>query len=178
MEETTKPTISTRKVGIRYGLIMAVISIAYFLTLNISGVDMSQGIGRWGSLIFYLGAIFMAHKYFKDEGDGFMSYGQGVGIGFWIGLVSSVISSIFTSLYIKFVDTGFVQQMMDKQREAFEEAGTMSEDQIDNAMKMTSKFMTPEMMLIFGVVIGTIMILLCALVLTIFTQKKNPDPFV
>jgi hypothetical protein len=178
MEETTTPSISTRSVGIKYGLIMAVISIAYFVILNTAGVDMTQGIGRWGSLVFYAGIIFIAHKNFKDQGDSFMSYGQGIGIGFWIALVSSIISSIFTYIYVKFIDTGFIQQMMDKQREAMEEGGNLSEEQVDNAMAMTAKFMTPEMMIVFGIVGGIIMILIVALIVTIFTQKKNPEAFV
>jgi hypothetical protein len=177
MEETTTPSISTRSVGIKYGLVMAVISIAYFVILNTAGVDMTQGIGRWGSLVFYAGIIFLAQKNFKDQGDSFMSYGQGMGISFWISLVSSVIGSIFTYLYVKFIDTGYIQQMMDKQREQMEAAGNLSEDQIDNAMTMTAKFMNPEMILIFGVIGGIIMILIVGLIVTIFTQKKNPEPF-
>jgi uncharacterized membrane protein (DUF485 family) len=177
MEENPKATVSTMSVGIRYGLIMAVISIAYFVVLNTAGVDMSQGIGRWASLVFYVGVIILAHKYFKDQGNSFMSYGQGIGIGFWIALISSVISSIFTYIYVKFIDTGYIQQMLDKQREIIEEKGSMSDDQIEKAMTMAAKFTTPEMMLIFGVIGGVIITLLVALVVTIFTQKKNPDPF-
>lgn len=178
MEETTTPSISTRSVGIKYGLVMAVISIAYFVILNTAGVDMTQGIGRWGSLVFYAGIIFLAQKNFKDQGDSFMSYGQGMGISFWISLISSVIGSIFTYFYVKFIDTGYIQQMMDKQREQMEAGGNLSEDQIDNAMSMTAKFMTPEMILIFGIIGGIIMILIVGLIVTIFTQKKNPEPFV
>ncbi len=177
MEETNATPKTTMAVGIRYGLIMSVVSIAYFVILNIAGVDMSQGIGRWGSLIFFAAAIFLAHKYFKDEGSGFMSYGQGVGIGFWLGLISSVISSIFTYIYVKFIDTGWIQQMMDKQREVMEQNESLSEEQIDTAMQMTAKFMTPEMILIFGIVGGIIMTLIVALIISIFTQKQNPDPF-
>ena len=178
MEETSTPSISTRSVGIKYGLVMAVVSITYFVILNTAGVDMTQGIGRWGSLVFYAGIIFLAQKNFKDQGDSYMSYGQGMGISFWISLISSVIGSIFTYFYVKFIDTGYIQQMMDKQREQMEAGGNLSEDQIDNAMSMTAKFMTPEMILVFGIIGGIIMISIVGLIVTIFTQKKNPDPFV
>ncbi|MBS1553929.1 MAG: DUF4199 domain-containing protein [Bacteroidetes bacterium] len=178
MEESTKASPTTMSVGIRYGLIMGVVSIAYFVLLNTLGIDMTQGIGRWASLLYVVGIIFLAQKYFKDNGNSFMSYGQGIGIGFWISLVSSLISSIFTFIYIKFIDSTFVQQMMDNQRQAMEEQGRLSEEQIDQAMEMTAKFMTPEMMLIFGIVGGVIMGLIVALIVTIFTQKKNPEPFV
>ena len=107
-----------------------------------------------------------------------MSFGQGFGIGFWIALISSAISSVFTYFYIKFIDQGFIQQLMDRTREQMEEKGTLSEEQIDQAMQMTSKFMTPESILIFGLIGGLIIMIICALIVTIFTQKKNPEAFV
>jgi hypothetical protein len=179
MEESTNATspISTRSVGIRYGLFLGVISIAYFMIMNLLGVDMSQGFGRWGGLVFSLAMIFLAHKYFKDNGDGFMSFGQGFGIGFWISLISSAISSVFTYIYVSFIDQSFIQQMLDKVREGMEQKGT-PDDQIEKAMEITAKFMTPGSMFIFGIIGGVIMGIICAVVVTLFTQKKSPEAFV
>ena len=178
MEETTTPAVTTRSVGIRYGLILAVLSVAYFVIMNLLGVDMSQGIGRWASLVFTIGILFVGQKHFKDNGDGFMSFGQGFGIGFWIALISTSISSVFSYFYIKFIDTGFIQTLLDRTREQMEEKGNLSAEQIDQAMEMTSKFMTPESILIFGLIGGFVITLICALIVTIFTQKKAPDGIV
>jgi len=158
MEETTAPSVSTRSVGIRYGLIMGVIGIALFVVFIAADVDV-QGPARWLNVLVLAVIIFLAHKYFKENGDGFMTIGQGTGIGFWMSLVSSAISSVFTYVYVKFIDTSFIQQMMDKQREAMEAKGTLSEEQVDQAMNMTSKFMTPEMMVVFGLVFGIFLVL-------------------
>jgi len=171
--EQTAP-VTTRSVGTRYGLIMAVIAILYFVVMNVAGVDMTQGIGRWASIIFYIGIIVLAQKHYKENGNGFMSYGDGLGITFWIALITSVISSIFTFIYMKFIDIGFVEQIMDKQREALAERG-LSEDQIDRAIEMSSKLMTPEMMLVLGIIGGLIVILIVGLIVTLFTQKRNPE---
>ncbi|MBS1505685.1 MAG: DUF4199 domain-containing protein [Bacteroidetes bacterium] len=176
MEETTKPSISTRSVGTRFGLIMGVIGIALFVIFIVANVDV-QGPARWLNVVVLAVVVFLAHKNFKDNGDGFMTIGQGLGIGFWLSLVSSALSSVFTFVYVKFIDTGFIQLMMDKQREAMEAKGNLTEEQIDQAMNMTSKFMTPELMVVFGLIFGVIMGLLVALVVSLFTQKKNPDPF-
>jgi len=178
MEETATPIVTTKSVGIRYGVIMGVISIAYFIILNLLGVDMTQGPGSWGRYVYCAVLIFLAHKYFKDNGDSFMSYGQGIGISFWMGLISVAISSVFTYVYVKFIDTGFIQMIMDKTREQMEEKGTMSEEQIEQAMSITAKFMTPEMMLIFGIVFGIIGTIIIGLIVTIFTQKKSPEALV
>ncbi len=177
MEEQNaeSPKATTMSVGIRYGLIQGLVSIAYFVGLNVAGVDMTQGVGRWASLIFSLAIIFLAHKYYKENGDGYMSIGQGTGIGFWLSIVASVISSVFTFIYIKFIDTSYIEQLLDKTRENMAAQGGMSNDQIDAAMDMTSKFMTPTMLLIFGIVFGIIILVICSLVISLFTKKNNPD---
>ena len=173
MEESTN-NVTVRSVGIRYGLILAFAGIIMFLIFMITGVDMS-GNARWISFPIYIVIVFLAHKYFKDNGDGFMTFGQGVGIAFWMGLLSSIISSIFTYFYLKVIDGSMIQQIMDKQIETLQEKG-MSDEQIDQAMKISAPFMSAEAMLIFGIVFGIIFIVITGLIVSIFTQKRNPEP--
>src|SRR5690606_22978283 len=109
-----------------------------------------------------------------DEGDGYMSYGQGVGIAFWYGLISSGISSVFMYIYIKFVDPTFMDAIKDQQLEAFEKQG-MSEAQIEQAMQFSSMFNTAEAFFVMGLFGGIILSVLIGLIVTIFTQKKSPE---
>lgn len=166
---------TTRSVGIRFGLIAALVSIAYFLVLNVSGINMASGAWSWIGYAMTLALIVLAQKQFKDNGDGFMSYGQGIGIALWMGIVSSVISSIFTYLYIKFVDSNFLELVKERQIEAMQAQG-MSDEQIDQGMKFASMFMTPEFIFITGLIGGIVITLIIALLVTIFTQKKRPEP--
>lgn len=174
-EQTLAPT--TRQTGIRYGLILGVISIAYFVVLSVAGVNMSGGPAQWAGLLFSLIIFILAHKYFKENGDGYMSYGQGIGIAFWTSLVSSVLSSAFTFVYVSFVDSSFVENLKQQQIEKMQEQG-MSDAQIDQAMGFAEMFMSPTSMLIFGIVGGIFFGILVGLVVTIFTQKANPEPSV
>lgn len=176
-DKQSESTVTTRSVGIRYGVIMGIVSIAFFMIMMVAGMDM-QGPARWASLIYTVIIFYLAHKYFKESGDGYMSIGQGTGIGFWSSLIASAISSVFTYVYVKFIDQTFIQQILDKQRQGFEEAGNMSDDQIDAAMEMTAKFTTPEMMVVFGLIGGVVIGVICAVVVSLFTQKKNPEAFV
>ena len=171
---TTSPTVTTRSAGIRYGVIGGLISIVYFLVLTTAGVDMSQGIGRWAGMIITIVIIFLAHKYFKDNGDGFMSYGQGIGIGFWIGLVSAVISSIFTYIYAKFIDESFIAGIREKAIADMEAKG-QTQEQIDQAMKFVDMFTSAEAILFFGLFFGVLITVVVALIISIFTQKPQPE---
>ena len=172
MEEQTSAAVTTRSSGIRYGVMLGVVSIGIFLILTFAGVDQTSGVGRWASVPIYIALIFMAQKYFKDGGDGFMSYGQGMGITFWLGLISTAIYMPVFYVYVKFIDSGFVEAIKNKQMEEMQGRG-MSDEQIDQAMSFAGAFMTPEAMLLFGIFGGIIFILICGLIVTIFTQKPN-----
>ena len=173
MEQDQTTLVTPRSAGIRYGLIGAVISIAWFLVMTMAGMNM-QGPAQYVGWIVVVVLIVLAHKYFKDNGDGYMSYGQGVGIAFWYGLISGGIGSVFTYIYVKFVDPGFMDAIKDQQLEAFEKQG-MSDAQIEQAMQFSSMFTKPEMMLVMGLIGGIILSVIIGLIVTIFTQKKSPE---
>ena len=176
-ENTDAQPVTARSVGIRYGLIFGIISIFYFLLFAMADLDMSKGFGRWGTTVIALVIVFLAHKFFKESGDGFMSYGQGVGIGFWTGLTSSVVSSIFTYVYVKFIDDVFVAKIREKAIEDMQAQG-QSEEQIEMAMKFVEMFTGAEALLFFGLFIGILTLVIVALIITIFTQKPKPEQFV
>ena len=166
--------LTTRDAGIRYGIILSCLSILYFVTVAATGTNMTEGIGRWGGLIFTVAVLWFAHKYFKENGDAFMSIGQGVAISFWVCMISSVISSLFTFVYVKYIDDGFIQNLKDQQYEQLLNEG-MSDSQIEQAMSISESFMTPTALLLFGIFGGIIMGLIIGLVISLFTQRKNPD---
>ena len=167
--------VTTRTTGIRFGLIGAVVMVAYLLVLNVAHLESTRGLWSWLGYLITAFIVFFAHKYYKDRGDGFMTYGQGIGIAFWIGLVSGVISSVFNYLYIKFVDTGFMELIKERQIEQMQQQG-LSDEQIDKAMEFSEMFMSPEALLIFMVFGSIIAVIIIGLIVTIFTQKNNPEP--
>jgi hypothetical protein len=167
-------TTSTRSVGIRFGLIAAGVSIAYFLILNVAGINMADGYWNWIGYAITIAIVYLAHKHFKENTNGYMSYGQGFGIGLWIGLVSAAISSVFTYIYVKFVDGTFLENIKEVQIAKMQEKN-MTDEQIEQAMKFSAMFMSPEAILIFGLIGGLIGTMIIALIVSIFTQKKSPE---
>ena len=177
MEQTqplTNEPITTRAAGIRYGVIAGIISILFFLLLNLSGVDITASYWSWIGYLITAVLVFFAHKYYKENGDGYMNYGQGLGIAFWQGLIGAGISHIFTYIYIKFIDASFIDNVVDAQRRGMEERG-MADEQIDQAMEFSASFMTPEIMMAMGFFFAILSTVIIALIVTIFTQKSRPE---
>jgi len=166
----TTSAVTPRSVGIKFGLISALISVVFFLVLALSGQNAFDNTWSWIGLVISVVIVYLAHKNFKDSGNGFMSYGQGVGIAFWIALISLVINFAVTYLYVSFIDTGAMDLFYEKQTEQLSANG-MQDEQIEMALSWTRTLFWPMylfMGLFFGVLVGVIV--------SIFTQKKNPEP--
>jgi hypothetical protein len=166
--------VTTRGVGMQYGVIVGIIMIIYGTLLQVTGLALEYQSLSYINYIFLGVVIYLAHKKFKEEGDGFMSYGQGLGIGFWISLIGGVISMVFSYIYMSFIDSTIMEQAMDKARYDMEEKG-MSDAQIDQAMSITEKFMTPEMIFVMGIVGTLIFGFILSLIVSAITKKTDPQ---
>ena len=158
----------------QYGVIVGIIMIIYGTLLQVSGLALEYQSLSYINYIFLAVVIYLAHKKFKEDGDGFMSYGQGLGIGFWISLIGGVISMVFSYIYMSFIDSTIMEQAMDKARYDMEEKG-MSDAQIDQAMSITEKFMTPEMIFVMGIVGMLIFGFILSLIVSAITKKTDPQ---
>jgi len=164
---------STSKIGLRYGLISGLILIIYSLILQVAGLASNQKLG-WLSYIILAVIIYMAHNAFKQQGNGYLSIGQGLGIGMIISAISGVFSGVFLFVYLKFVDNSMLEEIRDRSYEQLESKG-MSDEQIEQAMSMSEKFMSPGMLFIFAI-IGTLFFgFIVSLIVSLFTKKSNPE---
>lgn len=171
MEEVQEA--STKSTSVKWGMINGLISIIFFVIVDFSGQAGNQSLSWIGGVIFLVLLIF-AHREFKNEGDGYMSFGQGLGIGTLIALISSLISSVFTFIYVSFINTNFIDAIRDKSIADMEESG-QSQAQIDQAMPFVEMFTSPAALLIMGILMGVLFGFIISLIVTIFTKNQDPE---
>lgn len=107
----TAPLI--RKTGIRYGIMLGLVSAALFFTFVLLKLKTNDWMLALPGIALTSVFIFLAHLFFKENSDGTMTFGQGVSISFWLGLVSGVLNSVISYIYMKFINTQFVADMRD-----------------------------------------------------------------
>jgi uncharacterized ion transporter superfamily protein YfcC len=173
MEENVevKPA-SGRSIGLTFGLYSSAVAIAVFLITSLLGYNPFGGglnyIGTVASIVL----IVFAHKKFKDSGDGFMSFGQGFGVGFWFSLISTLLTLLVMYIYINFIDYSPLQLMLEEQATKMQETG-----QADQAIE-TAQEWTKKLFWVFALIGSLFFGLIITLIVTIFTQKKNPEAIV
>lgn len=164
------------KHSMNYGLIMGAVLIILSLITYLAGVVKPP---FWVSLINYaimVGIIVWGTKKYRDEVlEGAISYGNALGLGVLITLFAGVIVAVFTYIQITIIDPDFVSKILAIAEEELVKRG-MSDDQIEMALDMQKKFMTPLFMIISSLFGMVLMGFLFSLITSIFL-KKEKSPF-
>jgi len=166
-----QPT-TTARVALKWGVITGIASIIFSTIIFVTGQVTNNALSSLGLIILVV-TMVLAMKEFRTMNDGFMTYGQGLGIGALMAGISGFIGAIFNYIYNEFIDTTLRQQIVDKTREKFEEQG-MDDTQIDAAIEMTSKFSSPGMQFVFGIIFSIIIGFVIALIISAIMKKVKP----
>lgn len=164
------------KHSMNYGLIMGTLLVLLSLVTYLLGVIKPP---FWVSLINYaimIGVIVWGTKKYRDEVlGGAITYGNALGFGVMISLFAGIIVAVFTFIQMTVIDPEYVTKLLAIVEEELASKG-MADDQIEMAIEMQKKFMTPAFITIsaiFGMVLTGFIF---SLITSIFL-KKEKSPF-
>ncbi|AXE17421.1 DUF4199 domain-containing protein [Runella rosea] len=168
MEQQT----TTARTALKFGIISGVASIVFITILYVSGQAANSALA-WLGAIITIAAMVLGMKEYRTLNGGFMTYGQGLGIGTLMSAVGGFISAVYSYIYNEFIDNTLRQQILDKVREDLENRG-MDDAQVEQALAMSEKFSSPGItfaLSIFGaILIGFII----SLIVSAIMKKDKP----
>ena len=173
METTTstRPTITST--ALRYGLLVGLASIVFSFILIVTNQIGNSLLGIV-SLVIAIVGIVLAQRDFRTRNGGFMSYGEGLGIGALLSLISGLLGSTFSFVY-RLIDPNMADQAMEQARAKMEAAGSMSDAQIDQAIAMSQKFSTGPIGFVVGVVMSVLLGTILSLVISAILKNAKPE---
>lgn len=163
---------TVKQVSLKWGLYLGMVMIIYGMILQVAGLVGNQALS-YINYLFMAVLMYFAHKSFKDEGNGYMSYGQGLGIGTLMAAVGGLISTVFSYIYVTFIDDSMLEIVREITEQSMIDQG-LSDAQIEQGMAMSEKFMTPAVMFPMALVVSIFFGFILALIVSAIT--KNPDP--
>lgn len=161
----------------KWGLIYGLIGVIYvFITAMLgiqTGGNFLVGILNWLLTVGLAFTVyFLATNEFKKGNNNLMSLGKGFSLCLMIGLIGGAIRAIGFYSYMKFIDTSYVQNIIEAQMQAQERFGgtAPSQDQLPGFMKFLQ---TPEFFAgsaFFSVIFGALFL---GLIVAAINQKKE-----
>jgi prepilin signal peptidase PulO-like enzyme (type II secretory pathway) len=164
---------STFVSGIYLGIVLILISVVFYVMGN-----PTSKVAQYLTYPVLIAGVIYGQINYKKTLNGTMSYGQALGAGILTVVFASLISGIYTFVMHKFVDPSLQEQMRIAAEEQILKQGNVTEEQLDVAMSLTSKLMTPVMLFFSAIFGGALSGLIVSLITSIFTQKKPVDDFV
>lgn len=165
------------KTAMVYGLYLALVLILFSVITYVSGLILEPKIGYFSMAIYIVGIFIAQIMYRNKELNGEISYSQALGFGVAIMLFSGIVSTLYTMILYTYIDPTLLDQMKIAQEEAMIAKG-LNEDQVEAAMKMTAKMMTPAWISIMGLIGSVLIGTLVSLITSIFVKKQSdPDSF-
>lgn len=160
----------------KFGLINALLLIALNLVLYITNAQTSLGYLN-SILVFmivistsYFGVIACRNEYYN----GFLTYGQGVGAGFFINALACFLLSFYTYIFVVFIDPDYLNNILSQSKKMMIERGD-SEEIIATSMGWVKKFTTPFYFSLFAGLGNLFSSFIGVLLLSIFTRKEDPN---
>jgi hypothetical protein len=174
-------TKSPWNLALKYGLVLAfsniIINLAFFFISPDAMTQKYSASGLIQLLLVAVSAIFIFYKAAIERRDselgGHMTFGNSFGFMMTTALPAAFIISIYTFVFVKFINPGFMDKVMEQQAQQMYEQG-QSEETIQRAMEMTKMMSSPTVLTIFGIVGSLFQSLIFALIASIFTRKTQP----
>ncbi|MCP3929159.1 MAG: DUF4199 domain-containing protein [Bacteroidetes bacterium] len=167
--------VSIWPTALRYGLIGGLVMIIFSLIMILTGLNFSmQWLTSVGSLVIFGAILYFAMVKHRDEDlGGYLKYGRALGLGVATAIIIGVLSVIFNYVYMEFVDPSLMETALEMSRERLEAQG-MEDEQIDQAMSMSEKFMSPGAMAIMGLLFNAFFGFIASLIVGAIAKKNPP----
>lgn len=164
----SQSTIEIKDTAIKFGLIGGLAGILISLILFFSNLQYEAWAKWLQSLIMIISifwgikAIAAAHK------NRIIPFGILFKGGMFITVIITLISVVYFFVYANFIETDFVNNLLDLSRKQMAERG-FNEEQIEQGIELSKKFMSPIIMAVISIfsslAIGAIVSLISAAVL-------------
>ncbi len=176
----------TLSVAIKYGLMYALCSIVLRLIMEYSlTTEQMVSYGKWASLsetILLIVFLYMAMKELKALKGGYLSYGNGVGLGALLGLTGGILVAIFVLVYFSKISPGSLTKIkeiqsleMDKQ---LDKMGDQATPEVEAQMRsIAEKSTSPQALFIFSLLGSVIIETIIALIMAIFMKNTPPEDY-
>ncbi len=166
---------SVGKSALVSGTLLGIVLVIYSLMMYFLNQTGNKYVGWLSFVIMIAGIVYLQIQYRDKELKGTMPYGKAFGFAILMVLVASVITTVFTYLLFAVIDPGLVDKLLAVAEEQLTRRG-MTGDQIEMAMKVSRKMMSPPLMAVFGLIGNMFWGTIISLITSAIT-KKEPTPF-
>ena len=171
-QQLPKSEVNTTPYAIKFGIIGGLLCIVISVILYITDLQFESW-SKWMTTLAMIVILFIGLRSIARDHPGMeVEYGKLFGAGMVITLIITVLSIGYFLIYVYVIDPDFINATMEITRQKMQEQG-LSEDQIEKALSISAKFMTPPVMSVIAsistIIVGAIF---SAIAAAVFKKEK------
>jgi hypothetical protein len=169
--------VSIKNIALNYGGIWGILTIALSVIAYVTDnyLERPTWLTISGAAIM-LGIIVYGLKAFKLENEGFLSVSESLKTGLAISLIAAIIGTLYNYVFMTFIEPDFVNQSIEIAREQMlTQNPDMTQEQMDMAMGITEKMMTPTIMAAMGIIFTLFLGFIVSLIAGLFMKENRPE---
>ncbi|GGF25108.1 DUF4199 domain-containing protein [Hymenobacter cavernae] len=176
METTATPAVNPSSAAIRYGLVTGLIWIIVDFILRLTELSFKYSVYLGAAIIVYTLGTILAHKFFKQNNGGFMTYKQGMLIVLVISVIFGLLSGLFNYIYVNLVDPDYVIRMRADMEAWMSTLPNVTEAQIDKSLAgMSDEKVKSPLQIVKGLASNCVWEVFIGLIITAFTKHNRPE---
>jgi hypothetical protein len=169
--------VSIKKIALNYGGVWGISTIALYVIAYVTDnyLEQPMWLNISGAAIM-LGIIVYGLKAFKLENEGYLSISESLKTGLAISLIAAIIVTLYNYIFTTFIEPDFVNQSIEIAREQMmTQNPDMTQEQMDMAMGITEKMMTPTIMAAMGIIFTLFLGFIVSLISGLFMKENRPE---
>jgi len=171
MEKSVLPPNPT-KVATKWALINALTAIIITYLMHFLNVPLKSPL-QYVTYVFFIGYLFLTQKEFKEQLNGFITFGQAFSAGFRYAVFTGLLTAVFIYLYYSILNPEAYDQILEVTQQSMEEQNAPS-SQIDKTMEMMHSW--GPLLSAFGVAVGSAILGAIISLITAAILKKERSP--
>lgn len=152
---------------IKYGTILSIVCILYFINTNILGYSGTQLAGWLGYLPYLIVIIYGIKKHIPV----LTTYREKFLFGISISLIAAIVSSVFMYFFLLTISDAMVVAVIENEIAMLDK----NDPNYTEMVEQTKNAITPFSYLIFGIVVGAIMGLIMSLIAPLIPLKNKKN---
>ena len=170
------------KPHVKYGLILSAINIIWMLIIYILGLShtLMGFVLLFISIIFTIIVCVLSIRESRKSTRGYISYGSAFQVGFLTIFISGLIGTAFNFVYVKVIDTTYVEYTQKELPIQIAEKFGAPEATLDAMREKLDSVPIPDFniwQLVKSVISVSFIALIISLIIAAIMKKNNPDPF-
>ncbi len=167
---------SNKSIIINYGIILGIATILVNVlgyTLNGLNPDRPFWEKALGWIVF-IGVIFISIKKFREANNNTLKIGEALKTGLGVALIGGLITGIYIFIFFNYIEPTALDEILEMvQAKMLEDNPDMAEEQMEMAISITEKFMSPTAMIFLTILGNLFMGLIISLISGLILKKEE-----